>query len=54
MFPATFFSILEGKCITTFKNPMYHPVSIANSSCLLSHCNAQVLFTRSRLCSKFA
>ena len=41
MFSATFFGILEGKCTTAFKKPVYHPASIANSTCLLSHCNAQ-------------
>ena len=37
-----FFSILEGNCTTTFKNPIYCHVSIANFSSLLSHCNGQV------------
>ena len=37
-----FFKILEGNCTTTFKNSIYCHVSIANFSCLLSHCNAQL------------
>ena len=42
MFSATFSNILEDNCITTFKYPIYRPVSTTNSSCLLSHYNAQV------------